>query len=376
MKITFVLPFVNLTGGIKILFEHANRLARRGHTITIVYPGVAFHSDSFGLTNMSWQWRLIEAPLRQLKYWFFVTLLHKSDAAWFPLDPKIRLIRTPDLSDQYIPAADIVIGTAPETINFVASYSQSKGTKVHFAQDYEIWALPESFVDSTFSHPEMHLITIGSWQKKLYEEKFGRTVEAIIPNGVNLEQFNDNGKDYSLKSHETIRVLMNYHHAAYKAMNDGFAAIEVARQLGASIQIVMFGVHPLKDDVRSDVEYHQNISENDLPNLYRKSDIFLWPTHREGFGLPPMEALACGTPVVGTDSGAMRDYLQDGKTGFIVPIKEPKQLGQRLYELATHPQLRATMGSAAAQSMKAWDWELQSGKLEQYLQKLAKMKKS
>lgn len=364
LRLTFVLPFVNLTGGIKILFEHANRLSARGHQVTIIYPGKLF-------PNEDWRWRFIEAPLRSLKYWFFVTLLHKTDAAWFPFDRRLQLIRTPDLSARYMPPGDIVIGTAPETINQVATYPAEKGIKVHFAQDYEVWDLPVAFVDSTFRHHNTHLITIGAWQKLLYEQKFGRIVEAVIPDGVDLARFKPNGKKYPPGNERPVRVLMNYHHASYKGLADGFAAIDKVRQAGHQITTVLFGMHPLTAEVPPDVEYHQAIAEAELPTLYRSCDIFLWPTHREGFGLPPMEALACGTPVVATDSGAVADYLADGRDGFIVPIQRPDLLAKQLEKLVADPKLRTKMGQAGAKAMLAWDWDNQTDKLETYLMKLA-----
>lgn len=368
LKVTFILPFVNLTGGIKILLEHANRLAKRGYQISIIYPGVLFHGDKFATENITWQWRLVEAPLRQLKYWFFTSLLGKTEADWFTLDRRVRLKRTPDLSARYIPTANIVIGTAPETIPWVASYPTEKGIKVHFAQDYEVWYLPEDFVRGTFDHREMRLITIGGWQKKLYES-FGRKVEAVIPDGVDLDRFNPGDRTYSDNSRPT-RVLMNYHEAPYKGIADGQTAIKLVRQAGHKIDLVMFGMHPLPAELG--VEYHQAIAEADLPTLYRSCDIFLWPTHREGFGLPPMEALACGTPVVATATGAVADYLKESIDGFIIPIKQPKQLAAKLLRLVIEPAKRAQMGKAGAKAMLNWDWDNQTDKLEKYLLSIQK----
>ena len=374
LSITFILPFVNLTGGIKILFEHANRLVKRGHAVTIVYPGKLFHGSHFEIINRSWRWLYFEAPLRQLKYWLFVSLFHKTDAAWFPLDRRIQLIRTPDLSARYMPAGDIVIATAPETVPWVATYPADKGIKVHFAQDYEVWYLPEHFIDSTFQYNDMHLITIGSWQKKLYEGKFSRVVEAVIPDGVDTMQFTPSSK--AERRSDTIRILMSYHHASYKGISDGLVAIEYVKKAGFRIQTVMFGVHPLKNDLPHEIEYHQSVAEAELPALYRSCDIFLWPTHREGFGLPPMEAMACGLPVVGTDAGAMTDYVDNGTTGFIVPIKKPKQLAEKLITLVKDEKLRLRMGQAAAQAMKHWGWDQQTAKLEHYLMTLIKERRN
>jgi glycosyltransferase involved in cell wall biosynthesis len=367
LAITFVLPFVNLTGGIKILFEHANRLVERGHKVTIIYPGKLFHGENYETSTTSWKWHVIDAPLRQLKYWLFVDLLHKTDASWFPLNKSIKLHRTPDLSAKYIPEADIVIAGA-ETVDWVVNYPESKGVKLNFAQDYEVWARPEEYVNKTFAN-DMHIITIGSWQKKLYAEKFGRKVEAVIPDGVDLDRFKPKAVKHSS---DTVRVLMSYHHLAYKGIPDGLYAIEQARKAGHKIDIVVFGVHPLEKELEGKVEYHNNVPEDELPDVYRSCDIFLWPTHREGFGLPPMEAMACGIPVVGTDAGAMPDYMQDGKTGYMVPIQKPKLLAEKLLKLVADKKLREQMGRNAAEAMKAWSWDEQTEKLEQYLLGIAK----
>lgn len=369
LRLTFVLPFVNLTGGIKILFEHANRLAEHGHKVTIVYPGVLFHNDKYSTVNHSPGWRLIKGPLRQLKYRLFVSWLRRTEANWFPLDRRIVLKRTPDLSSDYIPEADIVIATASETVDWVHAYPANKGVQVNFAQDYEVWSRPTKVVDRTFSYTNMHLITIGNWQKKLFEEKFGRRVETVIPNGVDTKRFLP--QTGTRKKAGPIRILMSYHHLAYKGIADGFYAYNEAKKSGQSVQLVLFGVHDLKPDVPKSAEYHRAIPEEELPDLYRSVDIFVWPSHREGFGLPPMEAMACGIPVVGTDAGAMPDYMKDGVTGFIVPIKQPKQLAEKLIILIKDKVRRQKMGAAAAQAMQSWDWGRQTAKLENYLLSLA-----
>lgn len=370
MKITFVLPFVNLTGGIKILFEHANRLVERGHHVSIIYPGILFHGEDYATINTSPKWRLFEAPFRRLKYWFYVELMRKTEADWFPVDRRVRLIRTPDLSAKYIPAADIVIATANETADWVTTYPKDKGTKVFFCQDYEVWSRPAKYVDRTLGF-DMHLITIGSWQKKMFEEQFHHPVEAVIHDGVDTKRFTNQGKQ-PRDLQQPWRVLMVYHHLAYKGMADGFYAVEAAKKAGYAIQLVMFGVHPLKSDVPTDTEYHQSLKEDELPDLYRSCDIFLWPTHREGFGLPPMEAMACGLPVVGTDAGAMPDYMQDGVTGYMLGIQQPKILASKLIQLLADPKKYDAMSKAAAQAMKGWDWDKQTQKLEQYLLQLKK----
>lgn len=362
LKITFVLPFVNLTGGIKILFEHANRLVERGHKVMIVYPGVLFHGNNYETANNSAKWKFSEAPLRSLKYWFFVTLLRKTEANWFPLDCRITLKRSPDLSARYIPDADIVIATANETADYVATYPETKGIKIYFVQGYETMSREAHCLHRTFQY-KMHIVAVSQSLGKRLREKSGITPEIIIPNGIDVSVFRPKDK---AALHNPPRLLMINHHQANKGVADGLAAYSMVKKAGYPITLVMFGQTKLENDDPT-IEYHFDPPQAQLPDLYRSCDIFLWSSHEEGFGLPPLEAMASGSPVVGTDTGAMREYMKDGITGYIVPPKQPKLLAEKLIGLLNNPDLIAKMGRAGAKEAKKWEWGKQTKKLERYL---------
>src|SRR5690606_35253542 len=64
------------------------------------------------------------------------------------------------------------------------------------------------------------------------------------------------------------------------------------------------------------------------------------------FGITPVEAMACATPVVGSDTGGIRYSVVDGETGFLVPARDPDRLADRLAVLARQPDLARRMGRA------------------------------
>ena len=74
----------------------------------------------------------------------------------------------------------------------------------------------------------------------------------------------------------------------------------------------------------------QNLDENALADLYRRAWVFCLPSTYEGFGIPYIEALACGTPVVATPNDGARELLEDGKWGVLAPESE---LGPTLLSL-------------------------------------------
>ncbi|QYJ20031.1 glycosyltransferase family 1 protein [Achromobacter sp. ES-001] len=95
-----------------------------------------------------------------------------------------------------------------------------------------------------------------------------------------------------------------------------------------------------------------------LATYYSASDVFVTTPWYEPFGITPVEAMACGKPVVGSDTGGIRSTVVHGKTGFLVPPRDPDALAQRLAELAADPQLRARMGEAGRmRARRLYTWK-------------------
>jgi glycosyltransferase involved in cell wall biosynthesis len=78
-----------------------------------------------------------------------------------------------------------------------------------------------------------------------------------------------------------------------------------------------------------------------LPVL-QKADVFVHPSYEDGFGYAPMEALACGVPVVVTEDTGMKEYVRDGVNGFIVPTGSVDAIVAALRHLARQPFARCS----------------------------------
>ncbi len=81
-------------------------------------------------------------------------------------------------------------------------------------------------------------------------------------------------------------------------------------------------------------------------SFYQQSDVFVFPTHYDTFGLVNLEAMQNGLPVVATPEGGIPDIIVDGKTGFLVPHNDVRGLAEKLTVLINDPALRYTMGEA------------------------------
>lgn len=73
-----------------------------------------------------------------------------------------------------------------------------------------------------------------------------------------------------------------------------------------------------------------------LPHLHR-ADVYVHPTFEDGFAYAPMEALACGVPVVVTEDTGMKEHVDDGTTGYVVPTGDAAAITERLEHLRRHP---------------------------------------
>ncbi|HEX5506254.1 MAG TPA: glycosyltransferase family 4 protein [Thermomicrobiales bacterium] len=91
----------------------------------------------------------------------------------------------------------------------------------------------------------------------------------------------------------------------------------------------------------------------ELHRLYRAADALLLPTRYEGFGLPPLEAMAAGCPVVTTDVPAVNELVRDGENGLLARYGDPASLAATLGRLLADPALRARLVAAGRETVTA-----------------------
>ncbi|MFN2489997.1 MAG: glycosyltransferase [Actinomycetota bacterium] len=80
---------------------------------------------------------------------------------------------------------------------------------------------------------------------------------------------------------------------------------------------------------------------------FSAADVFVSTPWYEPFGMTPVEAMACGTPVVGSNVGGIKFSVRDGETGYLVPPRDPEALAERIAHLYAHPKLMATLARQA-----------------------------
>jgi len=208
---------------------------------------------------------------------------------------------------------------------------------------------------------------ISSWLRGLVQEKSGLLMDSIhlVPNGINLKQFHNASKVF----HRPRRILMVYRETQHKGLMDGIRAFELAREQHPEIQLMMMGLRK-GPNVPHYAEFHEDPAQVELRNIYSSCDIFVFPSWQEGYGLPPMEAMACQCAVVATNVGAIPDYAIAGQTALVSEPGDPVALAQNIIRLLDDEEELRRISRAGYEHIQQFTWERATDKLEQVLASL------
>ncbi len=139
--------------------------------------------------------------------------------------------------------------------------------------------------------------------------------------------------------------------------------LEAVTQLGlSSDQVLLVGtidpiMQPILSGYRGTFHHINAVPRSELPALYHRASVFVFPSLTDAFGLTVIEAMACGLPVVVTSSTGARDAVRNGTDGFVLEPRDVDALVDRLAWLRDHPHLRRAMGQEAARRARSVTWE-------------------
>ncbi len=115
------------------------------------------------------------------------------------------------------------------------------------------------------------------------------------------------------------------------------------------------------------VHFHGFVGEAEKIELMRRAWANLFPSPKEGWGITVVEAAACGTPSIASDSPGLRDSVRHGETGYLVPHGDVDALARRMLELAETPALVAALGAGARRFAEGLTWERTAADTERHL---------
>lgn len=118
------------------------------------------------------------------------------------------------------------------------------------------------------------------------------------------------------------------------------------------------------------IHIHQDVSQSDLVNFYNLAKIFIFPSLYEGFGLPPAEAMACGTPVISSDKTSLPEVI--GNAGLVCDCTQPNLISTKIHHLLTSPELEKILIKKGLQQITKFSWRNHTDQHLELYQKLQK----
>lgn len=325
MTITIALPFINLTGGIRVLLDYANWLHDAGHRVTVVYPRWPYQ---FQYTRRQ-QWGEFRKHLRQ-----------GNRLLWLPLRCRLRCV--PLIRTAFLPRADVVVAAGWPTAHDVARLSASRGRKVLIVFHHESGTGPEDRVTAMYRLP-CYRIAFSRFVRDSIAARFGCDIHDVVPNGVDPSVFHPDG------GVEPRSVLFLYHPDPRKGAADGIAALARVRERIPDVSIRVCGtVRPDRLPDWMPFEFHPG--DATLRRRYSQSAALLYPSRYEGFALPPLEAMACGCPPVATPVGAVPEYAADGVNAVIVPVGDVDAMAGAVARLLGDTDLRQRLSRSGQET--------------------------
>ncbi|MCI0447788.1 glycosyltransferase family 4 protein [bacterium] len=348
MRITFVFPFINLTGGIRVHLDYANELFAAGHDVTVVYP--------------SWPYRFQYTWHEQFQE-LWRNLRREISVQWYSLHAK--LIRVPLIRTHWLPRSDVVIAVGWPTLHDVVRLPTSRGKKVHIVMHHESGTGPEKEIRKIYRMPFYRIAYAQSIAGQMRNE-FNCEVHDVVPNGVNTRVF------YQESVHrDDRRVLMLYHPDPRKGANDGLKALNELRCIIPNVEVHLIGPVMPPRPLPFGVRFTFYPSDAELRYLYNTSTALVYPSLVEGFGLPPLEAMACGCPVVTTDVGAIPEFAQDGVNAFVIKTGDTQSMANRLSPLLRNAALRDRFSTEGLRTARQYSLSAVAPLFESALRKAA-----
>lgn len=375
MRINFILPACNLSGGPLAIMEYANRLIDRGHIVTITtYPSALWpkewNKDKAPFPWFSFKGEFVYVNCSRLQWKvqqvFLKSLLNFGGSQKVKQSMGLENILVEQLIISSLigcmPDCDINIATLWSTA--YAAFLSKKGRPVYFMQHYEevFFPIDDSVILNRLGARMSYQLPIykianSSWLQDLIYKKCGQLVP-FSNNAIDLKDFEPRPK--LSEKDGIIRVLTFSRPEEWKGFADTAAAMaKIHFEYGDRVEWHVFGrEHEVIKPYNADSPYvlHTKLSFSELAQLYAECDIVICGSWYESFPLPPLEAMASGTAVITTLNG-MEDYCFDNKNCLVVKTRNIDNFEKAILRLIEDEKLRAHLVQEGLKTASEYDWD-------------------
>lgn len=337
LHLAYVLPHKSLTGGMKMLIEQMRWIKARGHEVDAFLKGDAEATSALPEWNkINVDKDIIVPPDESFK-----NAIGDCDviiAGWFQQIPELLSCGAPVL--YWEQGHEWLFGDLK---------GSPLAPQLHHQMD-SIYPLP--FV----------ITAVSDFVSEVLKNRFGR-IPAVIPNGIDIGRYFPGNH-----ANENLILLVGSPLLEFKGFDVALSALELAWKNGARFTVCWIcQTQPGVRGIHFPLRYLIDPPQDQLPGLYRRADLFLFTSWYEGFGMPPLEAMACGVPVVCTECGGPGTYLKPNENALTAQPGDVPALAEEITRLLQDGELRKTLSAGGQKTALAFSAESSCIKLEDVL---------
>lgn len=349
LKVNFLINRPSMSGGARVIARYARMLKDRGHDVRITgfgAPPVSLAQKTKRLLGAAPAWSEPQSHFR----------LEGLD---------LRLIHgRATINADDIPDGDVIVASYWEAADRMFALPASKGAKVYFVQHHEA-EFPHA--DRTRAEKgyrqDARIIVVSGWLRDIMATRYGRNDAILVLNAVDTNMFSPTAPRRK-QSRPTIGFLGSRN--ATKRVDIAVRACELLRDQFPNLRVrVLAAGDPAGTYAMHDwFEPTFNPPQAELAGVYSDCDAWLFTSDIEGYGLPLLEALACGTPLVARPAGAAPDLVTP-LNGELVDSDDPAAIAAaaaRILSLGDDGWKR--MSDAAIATAARHDWSASFAEFE------------
>jgi glycosyltransferase involved in cell wall biosynthesis len=321
MKIAYVLPMTWACGGILAPLSQVNNLAARGHSVDVFAP-------------------------------------EESSVDWFPLAVPLQHPRPAPIPEPY--DAVVYVGDT-----FVKQSFRSAKQKYLLLQGKDhLWLAhtQRRQLLQAYADPQYHILAVSNWLAEFVSEQCGAEQVTVIPNGLDANRF----FPVTTPPRTKLRFLLE---GNFPDRNKNvIAAIEVAGRVRQRFSVEVWAMArrfvsagELVDKVILDPP------SDAIPGIYQQCDALIKTSFMEGFGLPHLEAMACGCVPITYASGGVLDFCRHGENSLVAGVGNLPALVSHALRFLGDPELRSRLKAGALETASFYSWPKVADRLESVL---------
>jgi glycosyltransferase involved in cell wall biosynthesis len=337
LRIRMLAPRVDVGGGARVLLEHANRLCDRGHDV--------------------------------------VVLAHFPPPDWFDLRARYRHVPVGlSLADALDPCDLVVCGYWDQV---AAARAAAVAPVVHFEQgDRHLF---EELADDVQAFVQRHLEladatnTVSAQVGAVLGQRYGIEDVAVVHNAVDATVFGLDGARFRIGGAGAERsqyvLCVGWDGNEFKGMDEVRRVWMMLQDERPELNLVWVTPQP---PLRPMGRVVVTPSQAELAALYRGASVYLCASRYESFPLPPLEAMACGAPVVTTANVGVLEYAREGENAIVVPIGDVEQMATSICRVLDDRALAASLRAGGARTAASFSWEQIIAGLEERYRDIAR----